>query len=572
MEDRTRLWEELHARSPLAWFLVDRDGRLVGANPAAWRHFGWPRQAWRGLGCAERTGCAAVECRCRGEAASGRPFPAPWDGNATALATPVGTDGALFAVAVLGCAAPARDALTGLEDRRALRRVGAAGGGAVLLLDLDGMKEINDLWGHGAGDAVLRHTAGVLADSVGPGELAVRWGGDEFLVVLPGADLTRARVTLERIRRRLDSRGALPEDYPLSISCGVGIWGPEEEPEAAVERADGELYRDKGVLLVHASGTVRLTEAGRRTVSELEREVAADWELSRQQAAYVARFNQAMELDELFRAFFTRYAEFPRDFLDWAGVGRGAAVLEAGCGGGRLTFEGGLAERVGPQGLVLAADPSVAMLRQAWRKREERGLSHVYFLKAPAERLPVRDAQADWAVGMNFFHYTHRERALRELLRVTRPGGRVALVVGVGVEYPAAGARAMALLREALARRGLGPPQDYLDPPGATARLFRRMGLEEVAAVEASEEGVFTDFEMAFRYLTQVSYLDSHLEALGEGETVAKLRLALLAALEEGFKEATPAQRVAVGRYEFVRGRVPGGPEEPEGGGGDEDL
>jgi SAM-dependent methyltransferase len=323
---------------------------------------------------------------------------------------------------------------------------------------------------------------------------------------------------------------------------------------------------------MRASGAVRLIEAGRRAVSELEREVAADWELSRQQAAYVARFNQAMQLDALFQSFFRRYAEFPRDFLDWAGVGRGAAVLEAGCGGGRLTFEGGLADQVGPQGLVLAADPSVAMLRQAWRKREERRISHVHFLKAPAERLPIRDAQVDWAVGMNFFHYTHRERALRELLRVTRPGGQVALVVGVGVEYPAAGARAMALLREALARRGLGPPQDYLDPPGATVRLFRRLGPKEVAAVEASEEGVFTDFEMAFRYLTQVSYLDSQLEALGEGETLAKLRLALLVALEEGFKEATPAQRVAVGRYEFVRGRVPGGPEEPEGGGEDEGL
>jgi diguanylate cyclase (GGDEF)-like protein len=177
------------------------------------------------------------------------------------LAVPVGHGGEFCAVTVLGAGYAALDALTGLGNRHALTRRRETGwgaaGGAALLLDLDGMKEINDLWGHAAGDAVLAHTARVLASSVGSSDLALRWGGDEFAVFLPGAGRQRAMALREEIRRRLERRGELPAEYPLGVSCGIGLWNPGEDPAAAVRRADPELYRKPARKPTHFMGGMK---------------------------------------------------------------------------------------------------------------------------------------------------------------------------------------------------------------------------------------------------------------------------------------------------------------------------
>ncbi len=116
------------------------------------------------------------------------------------------------------------DELTGLPNRRALLERAAdvlatAAGrpAALLLLDLDGFKEVNDSLGHDAGDALLRLIAPRLRDAAGPGALAARLGGDEFAVLLPEATLTDALATARRVQE------CLAEPFPLeSIRVHVG--------------------------------------------------------------------------------------------------------------------------------------------------------------------------------------------------------------------------------------------------------------------------------------------------------------------------------------------------------------
>lgn len=150
------------------------------------------------------------------------------------------------------------DELTGMLNRRAgERRLRAALGTqkqgfrrlAVVLLDVDGLKTVNDRWGHAAGDAALAHLASALAEHVGDHGWVARWGGDEFLVVLEEQQTgERAEQILESVAREVAGT-PLPvtEDgvAQLGISWGLSRPGPEDDNAAVVSRADAALYRSK---------------------------------------------------------------------------------------------------------------------------------------------------------------------------------------------------------------------------------------------------------------------------------------------------------------------------------------
>ena len=145
------------------------------------------------------------------------------------------------------------DKLTGLQNRRAgeglLERayIGTRESGAplsVILADIDHFKSINDTWGHPVGDRVLENVGGLLRARVRATDGVVRWGGEEFLIILPHCDLRAAAIQAERIRERIE-RTPHPEAGQVTLSLGVAQLGPEETLAGLIERADKALYQAK---------------------------------------------------------------------------------------------------------------------------------------------------------------------------------------------------------------------------------------------------------------------------------------------------------------------------------------
>lgn len=155
------------------------------------------------------------------------------------------------------------DPLTGLANRRAFlkalaRRIAAqpAERGALVFLDLDNLKPLNDRDGHEAGDAALRATARLLRDGSGPGDIAARFGGDEFILWMAGADAEAATIRAAALTRAAHD---LPPSRAPRFSLGIAAWDPasRESTERLLARADAALYDAKR----NGRGGWRLAEA-----------------------------------------------------------------------------------------------------------------------------------------------------------------------------------------------------------------------------------------------------------------------------------------------------------------------
>ncbi len=149
------------------------------------------------------------------------------------------------------------DALTGLANRgafeealvREVARARRAGTPlAVVVLDVDHFKRVNDAHGHPAGDGVLREIAARLAAASRAGDLAARVGGEEFAVALPGADLAAGAEAAERIRRRIAAEPvAVAGGAALAVTASLGVAALRdgEDAPALLARADARLYDAK---------------------------------------------------------------------------------------------------------------------------------------------------------------------------------------------------------------------------------------------------------------------------------------------------------------------------------------
>ena len=137
-----------------------------------------------------------------------------------------------------------RTQLTGERDRAIRQRQPLS----LALADIDHFKKVNDTWGHAQGDRVLRAVAGVLRNTVRPYDVVYRYGGEEFLICLPGTSLDTGRQALERIRQAIaaltidDDKGVR---IPVTVTFGVAEVNADVSVDDAIEHADKALYDGK---------------------------------------------------------------------------------------------------------------------------------------------------------------------------------------------------------------------------------------------------------------------------------------------------------------------------------------
>ena len=149
-----------------------------------------------------------------------------------------------------------RDALTGLPNRLAYnerwalehaRWTRAGGTLSLVVLDIDKFKSINDTWGHQAGDRVLKYLARELSSQIRAQDFFGRYGGEEFVLVLPDTNRAGALRVAENLRRHIEACSFKFKDQPVAvtISCGVAELKQQESAAQAFERADTCLYAAK---------------------------------------------------------------------------------------------------------------------------------------------------------------------------------------------------------------------------------------------------------------------------------------------------------------------------------------
>jgi diguanylate cyclase (GGDEF)-like protein len=165
------------------------------------------------------------------------------------------------------------DSLTGLMTRRSLetavRDLYATGTPySVAYGDLDHFKRLNDTFGHAAGDRSLRTFSQVLRDSLRPIDIASRYGGEEFVIILPDCPVGEAQQVLERVRQRLAERIVVADLPPFTVSFGVAASDEADTFDDVVALADGALLSAKagGRDQVVASGAGAHTGTSAATV------------------------------------------------------------------------------------------------------------------------------------------------------------------------------------------------------------------------------------------------------------------------------------------------------------------
>lgn len=146
------------------------------------------------------------------------------------------------------------DGLTGLHNRhflqqqlRILHGLAARHGQpyAAIALDIDGLKQVNDTFGHEMGDLALRAFSNVVRKTIRTSDIGVRTGGDEFLVLVPHGGTDEAKVLAERLREAIEVHGRAEPHTAITVSAGVAAWRAGRTADQVLEAADAMLYAAK---------------------------------------------------------------------------------------------------------------------------------------------------------------------------------------------------------------------------------------------------------------------------------------------------------------------------------------
>ncbi|MEF8917307.1 MAG: sensor domain-containing diguanylate cyclase [Candidatus Bipolaricaulota bacterium] len=151
-----------------------------------------------------------------------------------------------------------RDPLTGLYNRRYLnetitkeieRSERYGHNIAFLMIDVNSFKEVNDTYSHQTGDAVLKEIANPLTENVREADTVVRYGGDEFTVMMPETN-GEANTTVDRLRKEVNNWNEETDiiDFQLTLAIGLSHWGPEQGRgiDESLKEADRKMYEEKG--------------------------------------------------------------------------------------------------------------------------------------------------------------------------------------------------------------------------------------------------------------------------------------------------------------------------------------
>jgi diguanylate cyclase (GGDEF)-like protein len=137
------------------------------------------------------------------------------------------------------------DALTGLYNHRAYKdKIENLSQYVLLVIDIDHFKKLNDTYGHLVGDKVLITIGNILKISIRSGDLAFRYGGEEFVVVLPGTTAQIGQKIAERLRQKI-AEWSFDHGVPVTVSVGAAVKKPGINSQTAFEQADSALYRAK---------------------------------------------------------------------------------------------------------------------------------------------------------------------------------------------------------------------------------------------------------------------------------------------------------------------------------------
>jgi len=118
---------------------------------------------------------------------------------------------------------------------------------SLIMLDIDFFKKINDTYGHQAGDKVLAVVGRLLKNQTREIDIVGRYGGEEFIILLPETGRTSARGVAEKIRQSVEKKGFHSEGkrVPMTLSCGIASFEQGEKPGDVIKRADKALYEAK---------------------------------------------------------------------------------------------------------------------------------------------------------------------------------------------------------------------------------------------------------------------------------------------------------------------------------------
>ena len=192
------------------------------------------------------------------------------------------------------------------------------------------------------------------------------------------------------------------------------------------------LYMRMGLVKESLTGKgemLRLMPRGRHVLEELEKILEESGELAWRANQQRWDIFRTMDYDTVFHTVIPDSDEATRDFLDLLPLKPGMQVLEVGAGTGRVCVDTGLWERVLPEGQVIAVEPSTTMATNLQEKSHRLHIPNLQVVQARAEDLPLNDSQFDLTLAVAVLHFTDVEEAVREMARVTKPGGWVAAVV-----------------------------------------------------------------------------------------------------------------------------------------------